>query len=57
MQSALKNAISVCRKTVLGSKDEVLWRVEGTQYPRNIAPPPLGEGEGLLPTGWGDGTK
>ena len=38
----------VCRKTLLGSKDEVLWRVEGTQYPRNIAPPPLGEG-----LGWG----
>ncbi len=48
---------SVCRKTLLGSKDEVLWRVEGTQYPRNIAPPPLGEGLGLLPTGWGDVTK
>ena len=24
---------------------------------RNIAAPPLGEGLGLLPTGWGDGTK
>ena len=43
-------------KKMLGPKDEVLWRVEGTQYPRNIAPP-LGEGLGLLPTGWGDVTK
>ncbi len=44
--------ILVCR----GSKGFALWRVEGTQYPRNIAPP-LGEGLGLLPTGWGDVTK
>jgi len=35
-------------KNLSGSKDEVLWRVEGTQYPRNTAPPPLGEG-----LGWG----
>ena len=40
-------SLSVCRKTLLGSKDEVLWRVEGTQYPPYIAPP-LGEG-----LGWG----
>jgi len=46
--STYSTVITVCRKTLLGSKDEVLWRVEGTQYPRNIAPPPLGEG-----LGWG----
>ena len=38
---------SVCRKTSTGSKGFALWRVEGTQYPPNIAPP-LGEG-----LGWG----
>ncbi len=47
MMLPAQQGASVCRKTLLGSKDEVLWRVDGTQYPRNIAPP-LGEG-----LGWG----
>lgn len=37
---------SVFRKNAMDSKGYALWRVEGTQYPQNIAPPGLGEGQG-----------
>ena len=38
---------SVCRKTLLGSKDEVLWRVRGYAVPSQYSPSPFGGGVGV----------
>jgi len=38
--------VSVCRKTLLGSKDEILWRVRGYAVPSQYSPSPFGGGVG-----------
>ncbi len=39
--------LSVCRKTLFGSKDGVLWRVRGYAVPSQNSPSPFGGGVGV----------